>query len=386
MTVFKTFFTIVNKLKPTIILYTALLIIFGAVNMKTSDNNINFVNSKPDILIINQDVNKGLTKNLIDYMKKNSNIVKVGNNEEKINDSLFYREVSYVIYIPKDYRKNVLLGKNPKLDIKKTDEYDAHLSEMMLKRYIKLQNIYNKEAGSEDELITLINDNINDDVNVKITSKVDTSKTYNIAYYFNFASYSILAIIIYIICLVLCSFKEESISKRINISSINYKSHNNKILLASIVFSSIVWLLFVIIGVIVVGDIMFSIIGLISIINSFIFTFCALTLSILISSITNNKNAISGIVNVIALGSAFLCGAFVPAEYLPSSVLNFAHILPSYYYINSNDLLKNIDVINISSMNPIIINMVIIIIFSMLFIILNNVVTRKKRKSNYNGY
>lgn len=382
MTVFKTFFRIVNKLKPTIILYTALLIIFGAVNMKTSDNNINFVNSKPDILIINQDVNKGLTKNLIDYMKKNSNIVKVENNEEKINDALFYREVSYVIYIPKDYRKNVLLGKNPKLDIKKTDEYDAHLSEMMLKRYIKLQNIYNKEAGSEDELITLINDNINDDVNIKITSKVDTSKTYNIAYYFNFASYSILAIIIYIICLVLCSFKEESISKRINISSINYKSHNNKILLASIVFSSIVWLLFVIIGVTIVGDIMFSIRGLISIINSFIFTFCALTLSILISSITNNKNAISGIVNVIALGSAFLCGAFVPAEYLPSSVLNFAHILPAYYYINSNDLLKNIDVINISSMHPIIINMVIIIIFSILFIILNNIVTRKKRKSN----
>ncbi len=382
MTVFKTFFRIVNKLKPTIILYTALLIIFGAVNMKTSDNNINFVNSKPDILIINQDVNKGLTKNLIDYMKKNSNIMKVENNEEKINDALFYREVSYVIYIPKDYRKNVLLGKNPKLDIKKTDEYDAHLSEMMLKRYIKLQNIYNEEAGSEDELITLINDNINDDVNVKITSKVDTSKTYNIAYYFNFASYSILAIIIYIICLVLCSFKEESISKRINISSINYKSHNNKILLASIVFSSIVWLLFVIIGVTIVGDIMFSIRGLISIINSFIFTFCALTLSILISSLTNNKNAISGIVNVIALGSAFLCGAFVPAEYLPSSVLNFAHILPAYYYINSNDLLKNIDVINISSMYSIIINMVIIIMFSILFIILNNVVTRKKRKAN----
>lgn len=382
MTVFKTFFRIVNKLKPTIILYTALLIIFGAVNMKTSDNNINFVNSKPDILIINQDVNKGLTKNLIDYMKKNSNIVKVENNEEKINDSLFYREVSYVIYIPKDYRKNVLLGNNPKLDIKKTDEYDAHLSEMMLKRYIKLQNIYNKEAGSEDELITLINDNINDDVNVKITSKVDTSKTYNIAYYFNFASYSILAIIIYIICLVLCSFKEESISKRINISSINYKSHNNKILLASIVFSSIVWLLFVIIGVTIVGDIMFSLRGLISIINSLIFTFCALTLSILISSLTNNKNAISGIVNVIALGSAFLCGAFVPAEYLPSSVLNFAHILPAYYYINSNDLLKNIDVINISSMYSIIINTIIIIMFSILFIILNNVVTRKKRKAN----
>lgn len=380
MTVFKTFFKIVNKLKPTIILYTVLLIIFGSVNMKTSNNNINFTNSKPDILIVNKDENKGITKNLIDYIRKNSNIVELENDEDKINDSLFYREVSYVIYIPKDYRKNILLGNNPTLDIKKIDDYDASLAEMMLNRYLKIQNIYSKNVGSENELITLINDNLNDDVNVKITSKLDTASAHNIAYYFNFASYSILAIIIYIICLVLSSFKKESVSKRINISSMNYKEHNKKILFSSLLFSSIIWFFIVIIGYVMVGDIMLSTRGLIYIINSFIFTFCALTLAILLSTIVNNKNAITGVVNVIALGSAFLCGAFVPVEYLPKSVLTLAHILPAYYYVNSNNLLKNIDVISLTSLKGVIINTIVIIIFSIIFIVLNNIFSKKKNK------
>ena len=114
--------------------------------------------------------------------------------------------------------------------------------------------------------------------------------------------------------------------------------------------------------------------------NTFIFTFCSLTIALFISSLVNNKNAISGIVNVVALSSAFLCGAFVPTEYLPESVLNIAHILPSYWYINSNDLLRTIETINIDSLTPILVNSLVMIGFSILFIILNNVVSKRKQK------
>ena len=43
MTVFKTFWKIVNQYKFTIILYTVILIVFAGVNMQTSDTNMNFV-------------------------------------------------------------------------------------------------------------------------------------------------------------------------------------------------------------------------------------------------------------------------------------------------------------------------------------------------------
>ena len=60
----------------------------------------------------------------------------------------------------------------------------------------------------------------------------------------------------------------------------------------------------------------------------------------LIGTITHNKQAIGGIVNVVALGTSFLCGCFVPMSFMPSYVLKIAHILPTYYFVQNNELIK----------------------------------------------
>ena len=378
MTVFKTFWKVVSKYKGTIILYTVMLIVFGGLNMSSNNTDITFTNSKPDILIISKDEEKGLTKNLINYMKDNSNIINVKKDEDSINDSLFYRDVNYIIYIPENYRESVLSKDNPEINIKSSGDYQASLANMLLSRYIQVQNIYLDSSKNEEELINNINNSLNKKSKVEIVSKLDTSKIEKSSSYFNFASYSIMAIIIFIICLVLSSFK--NIKKRTIISSMNYKKYNQKLLIASIGYSLIVWLLFIILGIIILGNIMFSLQGLIYCLNALIFTFVCLTLALLISTIIDNKNAISGIVNVIALGQAFLCGAFVPAEWLPKSVLNIAHILPAYWYINTNDLLKTIEIINIKNLQPILINSLVLILFSILFIIINNIISKHKQK------
>ncbi len=380
MIIFKTFWKIVKKYKGTVILYTMLLIIFGGINMTTSDTNMNFVDSKPDIFIVNQDVDSPLTKNLIKYLENSSNIINIKNNEEAINDAIFYRDVNYVIYIPKNYQKDLLNGQNPTINIKSTKDYQASLAEMILSKYIRIQNIYLNNTKNEAELIKQINNNLNKQTNVEITSKLDTTTTSNMTNYFNFASYSIMAIVIFIICLVMTSFKEKPIRKRTIISSINYKKVNQELLKASFIYSLIVWILFMILGLIMLGKPLISIRGLIYAINSFFFTFCSLTIALLISTLINNKDAISGIVNVVALGSAFLCGAFVPTEWLPQSVLNMAHIFPAYWYINSNDLLKTIETINLTTLTPIFINIIVIIIFSVIFILVNNFASKFKQK------
>ena len=379
MTVFKTFWKIINKYKGTIILYTVILIIFGGINMSTNDTETTFVDSKPDILIINKDEEIGITKNLVDYLKQNSNIINVKNNEEAINDALFYRDINYVIYIPENYRQDVLNGLNPEINIKSTGDYSASLAEMMLSRYVQIQNIYKDNINNEDELIEAIN-NLSKKSSVEMTSKLDASKMTKVASYFNFASYSIMAVVIFIICLVLSSFHEKTVNKRTIISSMNYKEHNRLILFASFMYSVIVWFLYVVLGLILLGNIIFTARGLMYLLNTFVFTFCALTIALLISTIVSNKNAINGIVNVVALGSAFLCGAFVPAEWLPKAVLNIAHILPAYWYINSNDLLKTMETINFETLKPVFNNMLVILAFAILFIIMNNIISKKKQK------
>ncbi|MCI5807315.1 MAG: ABC transporter permease [Firmicutes bacterium] len=380
MTVFKTFLKILNKNKFIIILYTLFLIFFGGFNMQTSEHNTNFVASKPDIMIVNYDEEKGITKDLIKYIEENSNVVDLKNNEDAINDALFYRDVNYVIYIPKNYNKDFMDGKNPEIEIKSTGDYQSSFAEMLLSRYIKVANIYQKSINSEEELISKINETLSKKSEVEITSKLDTNILSKATFYYNFANYSIMACLIYVICLILASFKDIKIQKRTIISSTNYKTLNRQLLLSNSLFSIILWMIYVVLSFILVGDIMFSIHGIFYLINSFVFTICATTIALFIGNIVSNKNAISGIVNVIALGSSFLCGAFVPMEWLPEAVIKIAHILPSYYYISNNEILKTLEIINFNTIKPILLNIIIILSFSIIFIILTNIVSKRKQK------
>lgn len=379
MIVFKTALKVLNKCKLPIIIYTAILLFFGVFNMKTSDNQTNFIASTPDVLIINEDQEIGITKDLIEYITKNSNIIEIEENEEARNDALFYRDVNYIIYIRQGFRESILKNETPKIEIKSTGDYQASLAEMMLERYLKLAKIYNIENTKEEEIIENINKTISKETGIEITTKLDIDGITNMAFYYNFMNYAILAGCIYVICLVLTSFREEKIMKRTVISSMNHKKHNKYLLLANGVFSFVLWLAYVLISFVILGKTMLEPQGIICIINSFLFTICALTIAFLLGTLVNDKNAVNGIINVIALGSSFLCGAFVPMEWLPDIVLKIAHILPSYWYIKTNEMLKTIQEINIETIKPILINMGILLIFSLGFIIITNIVSKRKK-------
>ena len=381
MTVFKTFWKIVNKYKGTIILYTVMLISFGGINLASNDTTTTFTSTLPNIAIVNNDQNSVLTNNLISYLSENSKVVDIENDEEKINDALFYRDVSYVVYIPKNYTNDVLKGMNPTINIKSTNDYTSSLEEMMLTDYLNLQNTYLKLTTDQAKLTNYINDTLKDKSEVVLTSKVDTKSLSKVSRYFNFASYSILAVVIFIITLVLTSFKEKTVNKRIVVSSMNYKKHSGLILKSSLLYALIVWVLFSLLAIILLGKSLLNIRGLLLSLNTLVFTLQALTFALLISSLVNNKDAIGGIVNVVALGSAFLCGAFIPSMYLPEKVVSISHIFPAYYYNNSNDLVTSLEVINLTTLKPFITNIVMMLVFMLVFIVLNNFVIKNKRKA-----
>ncbi len=301
MTVYKTFFKVVNKYKFLIIIYTAMLILFAGFNMQTSQNSTNFVAEKPDVLIINNDKEQKLSKNLVEYIEKNSNIVDIENDEEARNDALFYRDVSYIIYIPENYSKDFLNGLNPEINIKSAGDAGSSYAEMMLTRYIKVANLYQKELQNEDELIKTINETLEKEAETEITSKLDTNNLSKAVFYYNFMNYSILAGCVYVICIIISSFREEKIRKRTIISSMNYKKYNRQLLVSNGMLAFILWFLYVVLSFILIGDIMFTAHGLILIANSFVFSICSLTIAFLIANLINNKNAINGIINVVAL-------------------------------------------------------------------------------------
>lgn len=379
MIVFSTFWKIVKKYKGTILLYTVMLIMFGGINLTSNSTNDMFTPTKPNIFIVNKDSNRGLTKNLINYLKKNTNVVSLEDDEEKINDALFYRDISYVIYIPKNYSKDVLDKKDVTIDIKSSKDYTSSLTEIMLNKYLNVQSNLVNVTNNQDELVNMINNTLDVNSEVVVSSKLDNSYLNRVSRYFNFGSYSLLAVIIFIVTLVINSFKENTINKRIIVSSINYKKHNSMLMLSSFVYSLIVWVLFSLLSVILLGKDMISLRGVLYFVNTFMFVMPTLSFGILISTLVKNKDSIGGVVNVVGLGSAFLCGAFIPTEYLPKTILSIAHIFPAYYFIDSNNLLSSMEIINFSNLTPVFINYFVLIIFMVIFIVINNYLLKKKR-------
>ena len=378
MTIFKTYWKIVKKNIGIIILYTVMLLVFGTMNLKANKNSFEFISSKPDIIIVNN--SSGIiTDNLISYLKTNANVKNI-TNENDIDDAVFFRDANYVIYIPKEFENKIENGKEFNIDIKTNNSYDSYIASELLNKYLdvfsKYMNLYNDKILA----IQKLDNTLNKKASVVIESKTNlNSKT---SLFYNFSSYSIMAIVIYIICLVLSSFNDEKISKRTSVSGMNYKTFNNYLYISSFTFTFIIFIVYLILSFLILKSSILNINGILYGLNMFIFFIVSFTMAILISNLVKSKGAISGVVNVISLGSAFLCGAFIPVKYMPSFALKIAHIFPTFYFIDNNEYIASLQNFDKASYDFVLKNFIIMTVFIIFFLILNTLVTRFKRKVN----
>lgn len=382
MIVFKTILKILNKLKGLIILYTIMLISVTLVN-QTSGNVDSFEEVKPSVIIVNNDKSKnGVTNHFIKYLENHMEVkdIDIGN-EEKIDDALFYRDVSLVVYIPDGFGDDLLDNKDVSVEYKISGDKGSSYGKMLVQNYFDSFNIYNNYYDG-DELFDRLDNALNIDVNVEVKSKLDTNSLSRMARFFNFLNYAILAGCVYSISMILASLKSENVRKRTIVSSYDYKKYNRIVLEACSIVIIGMWLLYMILALIIFKDLFISMNGLWYVINSFVFSLCSLCIGFLIGNITQNKGAISGIVNVISLGSSFLCGCFVPFEFMPDYVIKIAHIFPTYYFVINNEALKVMDNFSLSSVSPLIFNMGIVLIFGVCFVIITNYVSKKKQVLN----
>lgn len=378
MIVFKTILKILNKIKGMLILYTIMLLSITLIN-QTGSNQTNFEETKPSIAIINNDKGNYLTDNFINYLNEHTKIKTI--EEDKLDDALFYRDISYIIYIPANFHEDIIKEIKPSLEYKSNNDSSSSYTEMLVNKYFKTLLIY-KDYYKDKELVNKVNETLDSDINIKLTTNLDTSKINSMNTYFNFLNYAFLAGCVYCISMILSSIKEENVYKRTIISSFNQKRYNKIVLLSTAIVIFLMWLFYMILSTILFKDLMFSTNGLLYIINSLVFSFCALTIGNLIGNFTTKKEAIGGIVNVLAVGSSFLCGCFVPMQYMPSYVLKIARILPTYYYVINNETIKVIENINLETIKPLITNSLIVIIFSTIFILLTNYISKKKQVIN----
>lgn len=379
MTVFKTYLRVLRRCLAPVLMYSVFLIVFGAFNMQTSESSMSFTAERPDVYLVDHDGSE-LSQAIVAYMADHCTMIDLSSEGDAVTDALFYRDVNYVIEIPENYGADFLAEKETQITVKSTGDYQSSYAQMLLSQYIKVARTYLSYTESESELVELVSEVLANTASVEMTTTLDKGTLNKAAFYYNFASYAILAVCIYVICLILSSFREKKIRRRTVVSSVREGRYNLQLLVSNGLFAFLMWGVYVLLSIALIGQGMLNSYGLIYMINSLVFTFCALTVALFIGNLVSNKNAINGIVNVVALGSSFLCGAFVPVEWLPEPVLAVAHILPAYWYIQTNETLKTIEHVTADTIRPIVVNMAVVLLFSLVFIVATQIVSRKKRK------
>ncbi|MBB1531622.1 ABC transporter permease [Candidatus Saccharibacteria bacterium] len=391
MIVFKTFWRIMKRYWWIVFIYVAILTSLSVINLNAAPVT-DFVDTKPEITIVSQDssdlATKPFTKNFLDYLSKNTKIINL--KESETTDALFYQKISMILYLPEDLESKILSGQKVTLNYRTSGNYTAELSKNLIKRYFELQRteiLESKNSSKEqsnilsensEKIISNLNQRLDQSPTVRLASKNATNLS-KIAAFFNFASYTIMAIILYVTCFINASFNKSSVKKRTMVSSLHLKKYNFSLLLANSIFAFSVFVLLTTLSFFVLGNIVLTPLFIFEILNILLYTLAALTLAELVSTFNLSRDAVSGVVNLLSLAPAFLSGAFVPTYFLPSFVLTIAHIFPTYWFIDTNNKITTMTEFNFNSFLTILPNLLILVLFSIIFIVANLVLSKKKR-------
>ena len=391
MIVFKTFWRIMKRYWWIVFIYVAILTSLSVINLKTAPVT-DFVDTKPEITIVSQDpsdlATKPFTKNFLDYLSKNTKIIDL--KESETTDALFYQKISMILYLPEDLESKIISGQKITLDYRTSGNYTAELSKNLIKRYFELQRteiLESKNSSKEqsnilsedsEKIISSLNQRLNQSPTVRLASKNATNLS-KIAAFFNFASYTIMAIILYATCFINASFNKSPVKKRTMVSSLHLKKYSFSLLLANSIFAFSVFVLLTTLSFFVLGDIVLTPFFIFEILNILLYTLAALTLAELVSTFNLPRDAVSGVVNLLSLAPAFLSGAFVPTYFLPNFVLTIAHIFPTYWFIDTNNKITTMTEFSFNSFLTILPNLLVLVLFSIIFIVANLVLSKKKR-------
>ena len=390
MQVYKAFFKVISKNLTEIIIYVAVFLFFAIALGNTADNpeDMDFKETKINVAFINNDEDSKIVDGLRSYIGENSNIVDLKNNKTDLQDALFFREVEYIINIPKGFTEKVL-SRNKNVNIEKNtipNSGSEVYMDNLINRYLNTAKMYTSAINniSQEELIKFVNKDLSYDTKVEISSNANGSVVNsNCRNYYNFLSYSLFAILILGVSAVMTTFNNKDLKMRNLSSALTLRSMNYQMILGNITFTALLWMIMIVASFVMYGSYMFTINGLLFLLNSFVFSIAVLSISLLIGNLINSKNAMSAAANVVSLGSCFISGVFVPQAYLGESVINIARFNPTYWYVKANNEISLLVNYSNENLTPIFMSMLVVCGFALAILAVTLVVIKQRRLSNY---
>lgn len=388
MPVFKLSMQIIKKNLTSMLIYffifIAITMLFATQNTQKHDEifsenkvNVAFIAEEDTPLI------EGFKKELSTY----ANFVAVKDNKEALQDALFFRSMEYILRIPKGFTNSFLNGD----EIIQLEKTTIPLSSSSTYLDITVDQYFNTARLYIDGIPNITHEqlvkNLHEDLSYRTPVEFQNIETaennhYFAQNYFNYLSYSIFSILILGMSTVIIVLNNKDIKRRNSCSPISSMRMNFEFLLFHLCFTVIAWAVMLVFYFIFDYKNSGTINTIYFMLNSFIFTLCASSISFLIGNILKNQNSLSAITNVVTLGPCFISGVFVPQEFLSPSVLKIASFTPTYWYVKANRIISNATQFNNIQMKPMWIAILVQVAFTIAFLSLAMVLKKKRSQES----
>lgn len=388
MQVFKVYFKIIKanlkQMSIYLIIFLVLSVIFAMSSKPESEGS--FSQTKTNIAFINLDEDTTLTKGFKEYLSKDVNFISIENNQEKLQDALFFREVDYIVTIPKDFTKDFLQGKPAAIE--KTivpDSTSRMYVDMAINKYFNAARVYvnNVPGITEENLVKEVSKGAAAETEVQLkTFGVKKQNNALAVSYFNYLAYSLFAILILGVSSNLMVFNDKNLKRRNLCSPMKNRTFNLQLIMGNLVFAIVCYSILAGFGFIVNKENMLSYNGGLFCINALVFTIAALSISYLVGLLISNRNAQSAMANVLSLGLCFLSGVFVPQELLSDKTLAIASFNPTYWYVKANNAIGKLSSFSFENLSSILTYMLIELGFAIAIFSVALVVSKQRRITN----
>ncbi len=343
MSVYKVFFRILNRQKMQVLMYLG--IFFGVALIMSSQGketqNGMFQAQSQKLAVFDED-NSELSRGMAAYLEEGNEWVELEDDAETIQDELYNRNVNCVIRIPKGYGDSILGGDVCKPQIM---TIPGTLSEQFfinkVSRYSLVASAFRAGGLDSRQVVERTASVCKEKVSVVLSEGGREEQHGSMYYFFLYFPYIFISISVVSIGSILVVFHKKEVRER-NICSCYPLLRTDLELYSGMVIAEIVFCLCFVLVVFLgmkCDTRLFGFQGMLYGLNMLCFMVVTLGIVFLVGQVVKRSTVLNMVSNIISLGMSFLCGIFVPLEYLGEGLVRAAHFLPAYWYVTSADMI-----------------------------------------------
>ena len=309
------------------------------------------------------------------YLDNFHEVIPLENDIAAMQEKLFYRDVEYIVRIPENfYRKCIVSGGMlPVTTV--PDTYSGIYVDQQINSFLNNARTFQAAGFTEKEMADALIKDI--PVRVELDRSSGSGGPHQYIYYFRYVPYLALALLGFVIGNVLLVFRKKGLKHRMLASPVSSRHQALEGILCMIVTGTALFVLIILVALIWYGkELCANGNWGYFVMNTAALFFVALSIAYFSGSLVTNKDALTGTMNIISLGMCFLCGVFVPLDYISTGVKNVSQFLPVYWYETANEILGEFTVLTGSAKIQIYQAVGIQLVFGVVFVCLTLVVEK----------